>query len=286
MRTEQPAPGTSPSLKMKDLERATGVGREAIRFYIHAGLLPEPRRLGRNVAWYDAAFVDRIRLIRALQQKRFLPLRVIKTIVDGDVTLAPAEVQTLVDVDRHLFRAAGIHRRRPPVKLTEVARRTGVSPAEIRQLATVDAIEITSRQGTRWLDDPGVRIVELWAKLRDAGFTEALGFTPDDLCLYVDMVRWLAREEVRVFTRGVTGKTDPERFSVMAEVGIEILNQLISVLRTSVLLRYVAQSAPTLAAPTAARRTARPAQPGGRKHTGGIRRPRRHETPQVRGGGR
>ncbi len=226
-------------LKMKDLEHATGVGRETIRFYIHAGLLPEPQRLGRNVAWYDASFVDRIRLIKELQQKRFLPLRVIRTILEDDGTLAPAEVQTLVDLDRHLFRAAGIDLHRPPVKLPDVARRTGVPPAEIRQLARVGALEITSRRHAQWLHDPDVRIVELWARLRSAGFTEALGFRPENLRLYADMVRWLVGEEVRVFARGVTGKTDPQHFTAMAEAAIELLNQLIGVLRTSFLLRRI-----------------------------------------------
>ena len=236
-----PTVGTSVRLKMKELERLTGVGRETIRFYIRAGLLPEPHRVGRNVAWYDAAFVERIRLVKELQQKRFLPLRVIKAIVDGDTALAPAEVQTLVDLDRHLFRAAGIDRRRPPVKLSEVADRTGVPPADIRQLAAVGAVEITRRGGAEWLDDAGVRIVELLAQLQAAGVTDAFGFGPENLRLYVDMVHWLAHEELRVFTRGVTGKTAPEQRTTMAEACIEILNQVISVLRTSVLLRSFAR---------------------------------------------
>ena len=47
-------------MKMQDLERATGVGRETIRFYIREGLLPQPERPNRNVAWYDESFVERI----------------------------------------------------------------------------------------------------------------------------------------------------------------------------------------------------------------------------------
>ncbi len=252
-------------LKMKDLERATGVGRETIRFYIHAGLLPEPHRLGRNVAWYDASFVERVRLIKELQQKRFLPLRVIRTIIEGDSTLAPAEVQTLLDLDRHLFRAAGIDLHRTPVKLAEVARRTGVSAAAIRQLARLGALEITARGRAQWLHDPDVRIVELWARLRSAGFTEALGFRPENMRLYVDMVRWLVREEVRVFARGVTGKTDRRQFTGMAEAAIEILNQLISVLRTGFLLRHIGTE--DLAASPA-----QPPMPTRRRNTGSRRR--------------
>src|SRR5205809_7856653 len=85
-------------MKMKDLERATGVGRESIRFYIHEGLLPEPVRPSRNVAWYDESFVDRIALIKELQQKRFLPLHVIKAIVANDTTPSRDEVRVLLEL--------------------------------------------------------------------------------------------------------------------------------------------------------------------------------------------
>src|SRR5215470_18409262 len=74
----------SQRLKMKDLERATGVGRESIRFYIREGLLPEPERPGRNVAWYDESFIDRIALIKDLQRKRYLPLQAIKALIRSD----------------------------------------------------------------------------------------------------------------------------------------------------------------------------------------------------------
>lgn len=232
-------PRVSARLKMKALERAVGVGRETIRFYVNAGLLPKPHRLGRNVALYDASFVDRIRLIKQLQQRRFLPLRVIKAMVQGDTALAPAEVQTLADLDRHLFRAAGIDRRRPPIRLTEVAQRTGVAPGEIRKLAAAGAVEIVLREGVQWLDDAGVRIVELYAQLQAAGF-KAFGFGPESMRLYTDMVRWLAREELRLFTRGVTGKTSAEEMTRMIEAATAILNQMIGVLHASVILRFIA----------------------------------------------
>lgn len=60
-------PAARTRMKMQDLERATGVGRETIRFYIREGLLPQPERPNRNVAWYDEAFVARVGLIKELQ---------------------------------------------------------------------------------------------------------------------------------------------------------------------------------------------------------------------------
>ena len=235
---EQP----SGALKMKDLEKVTGVGRETIRFYIQSGLLPQPERRGRNVALYDSAFVDRIRLIKELQQKHFLPLSVIKDIVRGEGARVPATLQTVIDLDRHLFRAAGIDLHRPPVRLSDVARRTGVSAFEIRKLAEIGAIEITTQDRTQWLHDPDVRVVEIWGQIREAGFNETLGFGPESLRIYVDAVRRLAPAELRLFTGTVIGKAEGQRALGMAEAAIEIGNQLIGVVRASVLLRRFAQN--------------------------------------------
>jgi DNA-binding transcriptional MerR regulator len=227
-------------LKMKALEGATGVGRETIRFYIRAGLLPEPKRPGRNVAWYDEAFVERIRLIKELQQKRFLPLQVIKAIVGGDARPPRNEVQTLLELDGKIFPLVAGKPTPPPEKLSVVAKRTKLTAAEIRRLANVEAIEIEIRDGDQWLDDTAIRIVELWAHLRAAGFTDARGVAAENLRMYVDFVRWLAREELRIFAHTVTGAVPTPEAARMAEAGITLLNQILGLVRRATLLRYIA----------------------------------------------
>ena len=227
-------------MKMQDLERATGVGRETIRFYIREGLLPEPDRPSRNVAWYDERFVERMALIKELQQKRFLPLQVIKAIVGTEAVPPRGEVQALIELDGKLFPAvAGAEM--PAERVTDVARRTGLKAAEIRQLAEADLLEIATHDGDQWLDDTAIRIAELWGKLRQAGFSPELGFGPENMRLYVDFVRWLAREELRIFSHGVAGKVGVETSVRMAESGISLVNQILSLLRKATILRYVSE---------------------------------------------
>lgn len=226
---------------MRDLERATRVGRETIRFYIREGLLPEPERPRRNVAWYDASFVERVRLIKELQEKRYLPLHVIKAILDGDRQPLPAEVGTLLALDGRLPASVRLDSDRPPERVSEVARRTGLPASEIRRLAKLEVVEIATRRGVQGLEPCDVRLIELWAELRLAGYTDDLGFVPENLRLYVDTVRWLAREELRLFTRGVTGTVGEEQTVAMAECGIELVNEIVALLRRSTLLRYIAE---------------------------------------------
>lgn len=230
-------PAAGRRLKMKDLERATGVGRETIRYYIREGLLPAPERPGRNVAWYDASFIERIGVIKDLQRKRYLPLQTIRSIAaDGELP-SRVEVQALAAIDGKLFR------RRParlPEEVAAVAPRVGLPVAEIRTLARVEAITITRRQGRECLTGDAVRLVELWAEFRRAGFGNAADFPAGNLRMYVDVVRQLAREELRIFAKGVVSEGVSAATRVqMAERGIEILNEVLGLLRKTTLLHYI-----------------------------------------------
>lgn len=227
-------------LKMKDLERATGVGRESIRYYIREGLLPEPRRPGRNVAWYDESFVARIKLIKELQQTRYLPLSVIKTIVAGDAPPTAAEVAALGQIDGKLADTNDATTTAPE-RLSALSQRTGLPVREIRELAAADAFPITTRDGDHWIDGTGVRLVELWAGFRRAGYTSERDFDPSQIRLYVEMVRWLAREELRVFTKGLAGRVDANTLARMAEDGIRLGNEVVALLRRATLLRFISE---------------------------------------------
>jgi len=239
-----PTSGSAPAtrrLKMRDLERATGVGRESIRFYIREGLLPEPERPGRNVAWYDESFVARIRLIKELQQKRYLPLHVIKAIVGGDTPPGPDEVETLGALEGKLQPAGDVELAGRRERVSALSARTALPVREIRELAAVEAIEIVTREGVQWVEGAGIRLVELWARIRAAGFTAARGFGAEQVRLYVDMVRLLAREELRMFTKGLAGRVSDGDLVRMATEGIRIGTEVVALLHHAALLRLVAE---------------------------------------------
>ena len=228
-------------LKMKDLEDATGVGREAIRFYIREGLLPEPERPAKNVAWYDESFVAQIRLIKKLQEKRYLPLRVIRRIVAEDDGLSADEVEALLDLDGKLVPQRGSATRPGGESVSSASKRHDMNTDDIRTMADLGAIELTSRDGEDWLEPQSLAIVEKWADFRSAGFTPEAGFPVEYVGLYVDMVDWLAREELRLFSRGVTGKVTGQAAVDLAEQGIELGDQLVGLLRRKTILRLIAE---------------------------------------------
>src|ERR1019366_3217668 len=96
------APGT---LKMSELAERSGVSPATIKHYRREGLLGSPEdvlRTSRNMAYYPAEFVERVRLIKRLQEERFMPLRVIRDLVADD----PDRAARLIELeDRILERA-------------------------------------------------------------------------------------------------------------------------------------------------------------------------------------
>jgi DNA-binding transcriptional MerR regulator len=99
-------------LKMAELAERSGVSAPTIRHYLREGLLgdgQEIRRTSRNMAYYPPELVERIQLIKRLQEERFMPLRVIKEVLDSH----PERVKVLLELeDKILERALAAERER------------------------------------------------------------------------------------------------------------------------------------------------------------------------------
>ena len=68
----------SPGLRMKALVEATGLPKSTILYYLQQGLLPEPVRTSRNMAYYDPKCVDLVKFIQHMQHHHRLSLIEIK----------------------------------------------------------------------------------------------------------------------------------------------------------------------------------------------------------------
>jgi len=84
-------------MRMAELALRSGVSRETIHFYLREGLLPRPRKAGRTVAYYDAEHLSRLTLIRTLREEKYLPLAVIRRLLDAPAA-AERDVDTLASV--------------------------------------------------------------------------------------------------------------------------------------------------------------------------------------------
>jgi len=217
-------------MKMRDLERLTGVNRETIRVYLRESLLPEPVRPKPNVAEYDETHVEAIRAIRELAGSRGFTLPQIKRALAGDLAALPADTSAYPHLDALV--AARIGMTGSLVPLTSVESRNPRALADARALAAVGAVCL-KRVGGRWQLSPiDAQIVGLWGEMRAAGFTEELGFEPSVTSFYVDAARRLAEEEVSRFQQTLHNRLDPASTAALAKTALDIMLRFFGLLRT------------------------------------------------------
>ena len=101
---------------MKELAEASGVSAGTIKHYLREGLLPEPVKTSRNMAYYPPEFVERIKLIKQLQEERFMPLKHIKAVLDED----PERARALVELEDVILERAAAAQEQGRVSRAEV----------------------------------------------------------------------------------------------------------------------------------------------------------------------
>ncbi len=69
-------------LRISELSNRAGVTPRTVRFYIQQGLLPKPAYKRKNMALYNPRCVDQIRAIKKAQSERFLPLVIIRKMLE------------------------------------------------------------------------------------------------------------------------------------------------------------------------------------------------------------
>jgi DNA-binding transcriptional MerR regulator len=214
-------------LKMRELAEASGVSAGTIKHYLREGLLPEPMKTSRNMAWYPPEFVERIQLIKDLQERRFMPLKAIKGILDDE----PERARVLVELeDRILERALEGESTR--TSAADVKRRYGVPQEVLDRLAELEVLSPNSRG----YGPSDVKIVEAIGRFRAGGYDERIGFTVYDTLRYKRALEELVKEEVQVIMDRLAGEVDPDRAADLIEKGAEPLQTLIAALHSKALV--------------------------------------------------
>jgi DNA-binding transcriptional MerR regulator len=205
--------------RMRDLVRLTGVGAPTIHFYAQQGLLPAPRKTAGNQAAYPESTVGRLRWIRSLQTELRLSLRSIGSTLERWGELPVEEIRALQALGSLLD--------------TPDPAASGDELAAVR--ARLDACDFDAlvRLG---IVQPGavsssdLRLLELVAAMRAAGFTEDAGFNIESLAVYRDAVERLVTDELSRIVEPVLNRHDTETLRDLVNSGLPLANQLLSML--------------------------------------------------------
>ena len=86
-------------IKIGKLSEKSSIPPSTIRYYVKEGLLPEPRKVNKAMAYYDESCIERLQTIRYLQENKHFSLSMIKNILKRmEQGLALEEAEAIEDV--------------------------------------------------------------------------------------------------------------------------------------------------------------------------------------------
>ena len=225
------APAGNGLLRISELAERSGVSAGTIKHYLREGLLgseEEVVRTSRNMAYYPPQFVERIQLIKRLQEERFMPLRVIRELIGSD----PERTMRMIELEDRILERA--------IEAGETGR---VSRAKVRETYEVpqnvlDRLEELGvlEPAARGYDRDDVAIIEAISRFRAGGYEEAIGFTVYDTLRYREALAALVAEEVGVLIARLAGQVEVERAVEIIASGAEPLRELIGAMHSKLLL--------------------------------------------------
>jgi DNA-binding transcriptional MerR regulator len=257
----QPGAGRTlpPLIKISDLARLSGVPTPTIKHYMREGLLPGPeRRTSRNMAYYDARLADRVKIIKELQQERFLPLKIIQDLLEpapsaairSDLdevqrrqlgALEPAIRAGSSDARRRRLGKGSSHRSR-----AEVLSTLRIGEADLAILERFELAQPTpGPQGEAVYTGADLELLEVIHDTRKRGLGSL--FPMEILEPYAAAIRALVRLELDLFRRQVlSGATlPPKPVDEIAREATQLGERLIVAMRAKLVIPELkAASAP------------------------------------------
>ena len=213
-------------LKIAELAERSGVTIATLKHYLREGLIAPVKKTGRTMSWYDERTVARVRVIKELQQRQFLPLELIKR------TLASESEPDELAAANAIAGVLAKHRGDRRLTWAELVER-GVEPRELDWLETAQLAVPDPVDHTYSGDD--LALLQTLGAARKAGISPVM-LPFDILREYLAALRRLVEVELQMFRAGVLGRADGAAVPELTAAATELSERLVVLLRRKLLL--------------------------------------------------
>lgn len=227
--------GARKRIKISRLAELADVSVPTIKHYVNEGLLPRPVKTGKTMAYYDESCVERIQQIKQLQREKFLPLDMIRRILDTGST-----GEEDLEMGRALVRSHKMDPESPPVPRARIEQHTGMSRARIDLLEKHGLIEPGRVDGQKSYDSLDCGIIGLVKRREAVGVS--FEYSVQTMRLYRDAIHRAVEGDVRRFARELLGDlTARDAVRLMTEAD-DSLDRFMVLIRQK-MLRSISQRA-------------------------------------------
>jgi DNA-binding transcriptional MerR regulator len=217
-------------MRIGELAKATGITVQTIHFYLREGLLPAPTKTARNMAYYGPEYVEDIRLIKELQRGRYLPLSLIRQLLEAKRQGLPMGELSDMRLGLDWIFGEGGNRQ---MTVAELVVGTGLPLEVIRRLEGYGLVGGRPPEaGGGQYDELDLRLGRALKVLLDSGLA------PDDLEIYARHLA-LAREEAHL----IHDKMLHNRPRNIPRISTEKLRDTVGEINMSLMLRAFMQMA-------------------------------------------
>ncbi|MCZ7680872.1 MAG: MerR family transcriptional regulator [Sandaracinaceae bacterium] len=222
-------------MKVSVLAEMSGVPAATIKHYVREGLLPEPTRTSRNMAYYDPALVERIQRIKEMQRTRFLPLKVIKQVLD-ESELENQDETVAATIARVIEQTSTERDERTRAQLLA----SGVVESQLEMLRRLGVVRpLEGRDEETYVGDD-VELLRVLGAARKAGLAEAM-LPVEILGDYARALSRLVEIELRLFREGVVPNATPEQLPALTEAATMLSERLVVLMRRKMLVPTMRQ---------------------------------------------
>jgi len=222
-------------LKISQLADRADVSIPTIKHYVRQGLLPKPIKTSRNMGYYPASSVEKIKLIKQLQKEKFLPLAVIKRLIDTG-----ASYKNELALGKAIFKSGPASSTAKQVPLSEIEAKTGFPLEQIDILEEQDLIHPVLRGDKKVYSEEDQTVIAIARKRQDLGlpFDLSLG----TLKIYKTAMARAVRNDINFFVRNIMGDIPTQQAVRLLTEADETLDRYVMVMRNKLLRHFSAET--------------------------------------------
>lgn len=199
-------------IKIGEIAKRSRVPPSTIRYYVRQGLLPEPTKVNKSMAYYDERCIERIQAIRHLQDTKYFPLSVIRNILrrmDEGLSLEEAEA-----IEDAVFGVSSSEAGNVMVERSGFLEQTGLTDEQLQMAQKTGLLmPYMQEKGKVLYDQEDIRFArDILKRIMD------LGLDIRKLDFYVRLGNEIIDHEIRLRRDAVHGTSAKENIRITTEI--------------------------------------------------------------------
>ncbi|MBU2513532.1 MerR family transcriptional regulator [bacterium] len=215
-------------VRISELVKRSGVSAPTIKHYINEGLLPQPIKPSKNMAYYEESCIERIKLIKKIQKEKFLPLDMIKRVIDSGDSYAQH-----LEMGEAIIKSHKVPLQAKKVIESKIERHSGYPVEKINILENEGLIHPEISNHGKIYDDSDCQIIAMMKQREEIG--ARFDYSVETLRIYRDAIKEAVSKDISLFARNMIGDISAEKAIKLLTEADETLDNFMVIYRYKML---------------------------------------------------